>query len=188
MRHIDEPSRHKKGCKSTLAAYGSQKKALESEGIEARTLQSFLKAKNKKLNSGTVIFVDGSSVVPARQTLETMNIVEAHHARVVFLGDTAQTKAIEASKPFEQLLKAGMQSTEIRTIQRQKEPELLKAVELAAVGKTADTLAHVTRIHEVKEAADRYAQVVKDLRRPVAGRTLTDARDHWHEPESQGDQ
>jgi ATP-dependent exoDNAse (exonuclease V) alpha subunit len=144
-----------------LAPYGSQKKALESEGIEARTLQSFLKAKNKKLNSGTVIFVDEAGVIPARQMLETMKIVEAHHARVVFLGDTAQTKAIEAGKPFEQLLKAGMQSTEIRTIQRQKEPELLKAVELAAVGKTADSLAHVTRIHEVKEAPDRYAQIVK---------------------------
>ncbi|MDR5826271.1 MobF family relaxase [Caballeronia sp. LP006] len=144
-----------------LAPYGSQKKALESEGIEARTLQSFLKAKNKKLNSGTVVFVDEAGVIPARQMLETMKIVEAHHARVVFLGDTAQTKAIEAGKPFEQLLKAGMQSTEIRTIQRQKDPELLKAVELAAVGKTADSLAHVTRIHEVMEAADRYAQIVK---------------------------
>ncbi|BBQ03489.1 hypothetical protein BSFA1_86170 (plasmid) [Burkholderia sp. SFA1] len=146
---------------TALAPYGSQKKALESEGIEARTLQSFLKARNKKLTSNTVVFVDEAGVIPARQMLETMKIVETHGARVVFLGDTAQTKAVEAGKPFEQLLNAGMQSTEIRTIQRQKEPELLKAVELAATGRTAESLAHVTRIREVKDSSRRYDEIVE---------------------------
>ncbi|WP_407643025.1 AAA family ATPase [Caballeronia glebae] len=146
---------------TALAPYGSQKKALESEGIEARTLQSFLKAKNKKLDSNAVVFIDEAGVIPARQMLDTMKIVEAHGARVVFLGDTAQTKAIEAGKPFEQLLNAGMQSTEIRTIQRQKDPSLLKAVELAAIGKTAASLAHVTCVREVKDSSVRYAQIVK---------------------------
>jgi conjugative relaxase-like TrwC/TraI family protein len=146
---------------TALAPYGSQKKALESEGIEARTLQSFLKAKNKKLDSNSVVFIDEAGVIPARQMLDTMKIVEAHGARVVFLGDTAQTKAIEAGKPFEQLLNAGMQSTEIRTIQRQKDPSLLKAVELAAIGKTAGSLAYVTRVREVKDSSARYDQIVK---------------------------
>ncbi|MDR5785254.1 MobF family relaxase [Caballeronia sp. LP003] len=146
---------------TALAPYGSQKKALEAEGIEARTLQSFLKAKNKKLNSHSVVFVDEAGVMPARQMLETMKIVQEHGARVVFLGDTAQTKAVEAGKPFDQLLKAGMTSTEIRTIQRQKDPELLKAVELAATGRTADSLAHVTRIREVKDPSARYSEIVE---------------------------
>lgn len=81
--------------------------------------------------------------------------------RASSLGDTAQTKAVEAGKPFEQLLNAGMQSTEIRTIQRQKEPELLKAVELAATGRTAESLAHVTRIREVKDSSRRYDEIVE---------------------------
>ncbi|GAB5097488.1 MobF family relaxase [Caballeronia sp. HLA56] len=146
---------------TALAPYGSQKKALESEGIEARTLQSFLKAKNKKLDSNMVVFIDEAGVIPARQMLETMKIVQEHGARVVFLGDTAQTKAVEAGKPFQQLLNAGMQSTEIRTIQRQKDPDLLKAVELAATGKTADSLAYVKRIREVKDSSSRYGEIVK---------------------------
>ncbi len=146
---------------TALAPYGSQKKALEGEGIEARTLQSFLKAKDKKIDGNTVVFIDEAGVIPARQMLETMKIIEAAGARAVFLGDTAQTKAIEAGKPFEQLLDAGMQSTEIRTIQRQKDPELLKAVELAAVGKAADSLAHVTRVRQVEDSFDRYSQIVQ---------------------------
>ncbi|MCI1047055.1 MobF family relaxase [Caballeronia zhejiangensis] len=146
---------------TALAPYGSQKKALEDVGIEARTLQSFLKAKNKKLDDHTVVFIDEAGVIPARQMLETMKVIEATGARAVLLGDTAQTKAIEAGKPFEQLLDAGMQSTEIRIIQRQKDPELLKAVELAAVGKAADSLAHVTHIHEVKDSSERYSAIVQ---------------------------
>ncbi|SAL79647.1 MobF family relaxase [Caballeronia telluris] len=146
---------------SALAPYGSQKKALEESGIETRTLQSFLKAKNKKLDGNTVVFIDEAGVIPARQMLETMKVIEATGARAVFLGDTAQTKAIEAGKPFEQLLAAGMQSTEIRTIQRQKHPELLKAVELAAVGKAAASLAHITRVREVKDSNQRYSAIVQ---------------------------
>ncbi|SAL07121.1 ATPase AAA [Caballeronia calidae] len=146
---------------SALAPYGSQKKALEDVGIEARTLQSFLKAKNKKLDDNTVVFIDEAGVIPARQMLETMKVIEATGARAVFLGDTAQTKAIEAGKPFEQLLDAGMQSTEIRIIQRQKDPALLKAVELAAAGKAADSLAHVTHVRELKDSSERYSAIVQ---------------------------
>lgn len=146
---------------TALAPYGSQKKALESEGIEARTLQSFLKARDKKIDGNTVVFIDEAGVIPARQMLETMKIIEAAGARAVFLGDTAQTKAIEAGKPFEQLLNAGMQSSEMRTIQRQKDPELLKAVELAAVGQSAESLAHVTKVRQVQDSSERYGAIVQ---------------------------
>jgi len=145
---------------TALASYGSQKKALEEVGIESRTLQSFLKAKNTKLDSNAVVFIDEAGVIPARQMLETMKVIEAAGARAVFLGDTAQTKAIEAGKPFEQLLDAGMQSTEMRIIQRQKDPELLRAVELAAAGKAADSLAHITCVREVKDSSERYSAIV----------------------------
>ncbi len=146
---------------TALAPYGSQKKTLEGAGIEARTLQSFLKAKNRKVDGNTIVFIDEAGVVPARQMLETMKVIRATGARAVFLGDTAQTKAIEAGKPFGQLLDAGMQSTEMRTIQRQKDPELLKAVELAAAGNAVDSLAHVTHVREVKDSGQRYSAIVQ---------------------------
>ncbi|OXC78022.1 MobF family relaxase [Caballeronia sordidicola] len=146
---------------TTLAPYGSQKKALEAEGLDARTLQSFLKAKDKKIDGNTIVFIDESGVIPARQMHETMKAVQEAGARVVFLGDTAQTKAIEAGKPFEQLMKAGMQTSYMTTIQRQKDPDLLKAVELAAVGHSRESLAHVSAISEIREASDRYRSIVE---------------------------
>ncbi|MGV7242802.1 MobF family relaxase [Caballeronia sp. M23-90] len=145
---------------TTLAPYGSQKKALEAEGLDARTLQSFLRAKDKKIDGDTIVFVDESGVIPARQMHETMKAIQEAGARVVFLGDTAQTKAIEAGKPFDQLMKAGMQTTRMTVIQRQKDPELLKAVELAAVGQSRESLAHVSAISEIREASERYRSIV----------------------------
>ena len=146
---------------TSLAPYGSQVKALQGEGLEARTLQSFLKAKDKKIDSNTVVFIDEAGVIPARQMHETMKIIEAAGARVVFLGDTSQTKAIEAGKPFEQMMKAGMETSKLSDIQRQKDPALLEAVKLAAEGKTKDSLPLVNTIHQHKESKDRYAELVK---------------------------
>lgn len=151
------------GLKVTgLAPYGSQVKALQGEGLEARTVQSFLKAKDKKIDADTVVFIDEAGVIPARQMHELMKTIQDSGARAVLLGDTEQTKAVEAGKPFEQLMKAGMETSYLTDIQRQKNPELLKAVQLAANGNSKDSLAHVTSILNEPKAGDRYAQMVKE--------------------------
>src|SRR5260370_13970189 len=144
-----------------LAPYGSQKKAVDAQGLEARTLQAFLKAKDKKIGGNTIVFIDEAGVIPARQMHETMKVIQEAGARVVFLGDTEQTKAIEAGKPFDQLMKAGMQTSHMTHIQRQKDSELLRAVELAAVGQSRESLAHVSTIEEIKSPAERYRSIVK---------------------------
>ncbi|HCA1452706.1 TPA: conjugative relaxase [Klebsiella pneumoniae] len=145
---------------TSLAPYGSQVKALQAEGLEARTLQSFLKARDKKIDSNTVVFIDEAGVIPARQMHEAMKTIEAAGARVVFLGDVAQTKAIEAGKPFEQLMKAGMETSRLTDIQRQKDPQLLEAVKLAAEGKAKQSLPLVNEIREIKEDGARYQAIV----------------------------
>lgn len=131
---------------TSLAPYGMQKKALEAEGLEARTVSAFLHAKDKRLDNKTVVFVDEAGVIPARQMQALMKVIQESGARAVFLGDTAQTKAVEAGKPFEQLQKAGMQTSRLQDIQRQKNPELLEAVKLAAHGESAKSLARVSEI------------------------------------------
>ncbi|BEG56124.1 hypothetical protein VEV11M_45170 (plasmid) [Escherichia coli] len=124
------------GLKVTaLAPYGTQKKALEDDGLPARTVAAFLKAKDKKLDEKSVVFIDEAGVIPARQMKQLMEVIEKHNARAVFLGDTSQTKAVEAGKPFEQLIKAGMQTSYMKDIQRQKNEVLLEAVKYAAEGK-----------------------------------------------------
>jgi len=146
---------------TSLAPYGSQVKALQDEGIESRTLASFLKAKDKKIGPDSVVFIDEAGVIPASQMEQTLKTIKEHGARVVFLGDTKQTKAVEAGKPFEQLINAGMETSYLKDIQRQKNPELLKAVLMAAEGQSKSSLAYVTKINELENGADRYREIVK---------------------------
>ncbi|EEY4650066.1 conjugative relaxase [Salmonella enterica subsp. enterica serovar Agona] len=147
---------------TSLAPYGSQVKALQAEGLESRTLQSFLRASDKKIGPGSVVFIDEAGVIPARQMEETMRVIRDAGARAVFVGDTKQTKAVEAGKPFEQLIKAGMETAYMKDIQRQKDPELLKAALNAAEGKIKASLTHVTSIVEEKNHDQRYRRIVGD--------------------------
>ncbi|MGN5606115.1 MobF family relaxase, partial [Xanthomonas citri pv. mangiferaeindicae] len=50
-----------------LAPYGNQVKALKNEGLEAHTLASFLRTKDKPIDGKTIIVLDESGVVGARQ-------------------------------------------------------------------------------------------------------------------------
>jgi len=145
-----------------LAPYGNQVKALKNEGLEAHTLASFLRTKDKPIDSNTIIVLDESGVVGSRQMEQVMRIVEAAGARMVLIGDTKQTEAIEAGKPFAQLQHDGMQTTRISEIQRQKEPELKAAVEHAAEGRVSQSLKHLTHVEELKERTARHRAIVND--------------------------
>ncbi|WP_080932681.1 MobF family relaxase [Xanthomonas albilineans] len=148
-----------------LAPYGNQVKALKNEGLDAHTLASFLHTKNKPIDGRTVVILDEAAVVGARQMEQVMRLVEQHGARMVLLGDTKQTEAIEAGKPFAQLQKAGMQTARIHKIQRQTDPELKKAVELAAAGRAGDSLAQLRHVEEIQAPTDRRSTIVADYMR-----------------------
>ena len=47
----------------------------------------------------------------------------------MLIGDTRQHQGVDAGKPFEQLQHAGMRTAQLDQIVRQKDPELLAAVE-----------------------------------------------------------
>lgn len=147
---------------TSLAPYGSQVKALQEEGLESRTLASFLKAADKKIGPDSVVFIDEAGVIPARQMQETMRVIKEAGARAVFLGDTKQTKAVEAGKPLEQMINAGMQTSYMKDIQRQKNPELLKAALLAAEGHASKSLAHIPAIVQEVDKHERHHRIVKD--------------------------
>lgn len=117
-----------------LAPYASQVKALNELGVEAQTVASFLtrKALHRQLDERAVVLLDEGSVVPAYQMANLMSLVERTGARMVIIGDKKQTQAVEAGKPFEQLLDAGMRTAYLSEIQRQKDPRLKAAVVHAA--------------------------------------------------------
>lgn len=144
-----------------LAPYGSQVKALRELNVQANTLASFLRAKEKAIDARTVLVIDEAGVVPSRLMEQTLKLAERAGARVVLLGDTAQTKAIEAGRPFDQLQKAGMQTAHMREIQRQKDPELKTAVELAAQGQTTPSLERIKDVVEIQEHHERRSAVAR---------------------------
>ncbi|WIN10157.1 MULTISPECIES: MobF family relaxase [Pseudomonas] len=145
-----------------LAPYGNQVAALKNEGLDAHTLASFFHTKEKNLDEKTIIILDEAGVVGARQTEQLMRLVEKSGARLVQLGDTKQTEAIEAGKPFAQLQQAGMQTARISEIQRQKDPMLKRAVEFAAEGLTRKSVENIAHVEELRFAGDRHKAIVND--------------------------
>lgn len=157
-----------------IAPYGSQVKALQQSGFEAQTVMAFVRAKERNLDSKTVLVLDEAGVMPTRLMERTLREAEKAGARVVLLGDTGQTKAIEAGKPFEQLQAAGMQTVKLDEIIRQNDPRLKSAVIDAAHGRSVDALAKITDVAVIPENEARWTRIVKDyMAMPVADRSET---------------
>ena len=145
-----------------IAPYGNQVKALKNDGLDAKTLASFLYSRNKKINEKTVVVLDEAAIVGSRQMGDLMRAVAEAGSRLVMLGDTKQTEAIEAGKPFAQLQYAGMETARISEILRQQNPQLKRAVENVVAGRTQDSLRDIS-IVQVKDATARHQNVVDDL-------------------------
>jgi conjugative relaxase-like TrwC/TraI family protein len=145
-----------------LAPYGSQVKALRELGIPANTLASFLRGKDKHINANTLVILDEAGVVPARLMEQTLKLIEKQAARMVMIGDTHQTKAIEAGRPFDQLQTSGMQTTLMDEIQRQKNPLLKKAVQKAFKRQITESLTHIQTLREIPQPHKRFEKIADE--------------------------
>ena len=146
-----------------LAPYGGQVDVLKELGFKSRTLASFLKVKDKAIDDRTLIVIDEAGVVPTRLLAKTMELAERAKARVILIGDTAQTKAIEAGNPFDQLQKAGMQTAYMQEIKRQQNQELKQAVTFAAENKLEDSLKSLKDVTEIKDNQRRLETIAQDF-------------------------
>lgn len=128
-----------------LAPYGSQVNNLRDDGIAAKTVSSFLNARDKQrakhdMGPNTVVVIDEAGVIPVRQMDKLLAQVQATGAKIVTLGDTAQTKAVEAGRAFALLQEQGMKTVVMGDIQRQQSARLREAVTLAATGRASESL------------------------------------------------
>ena len=142
---------------------------LREEGIEATTLQSFL-ARGKNHPSATtasphLYMLDESSLASTRQMRSFLEKLKPED-RVLVIGDTAQHQGVDAGRPFQQMQEAGMRTSQLDQIVRQrKNPELLEAVNHLAKGETAkgiEKLAHQGRITQVADPIERIAAIARD--------------------------
>lgn len=114
---------------------------LRDAGVTATTLQGFL-ARGKQGNtagdpaSRHLYLLDESSLASTRQVKAFLDKIEPQD-RVLLIGDTRQHQGVEAGKPFQQLQDGGLRTAQLDQIIRQKDPGLLKAVELLASGESA---------------------------------------------------
>ena len=138
---------------------------LREAGIEANTLQSFLaRQKDGDPASKHLYMLDESSLASTRQMRAFLEKIGPED-RVLVIGDTRQHQGVDAGRPFQQMQEAGMQTSRLETIVRQKDLELLHAVQHLATNETEKgiaLLAQQGRVTELANATDRVAAIAKD--------------------------
>jgi conjugative relaxase-like TrwC/TraI family protein len=138
---------------------------LRDAGIEADTLQGFL-ARSRNSSDPTqkhLYMVDESSLASTQQMRDFLGKIGLQD-KVLLIGDTRQHQGVDAGKPFEQLQQAGMQTAQLDQIVRQKDPELLKAVEHLSKNETAigvQMLQQQGRVTEIVDPQQRIEAIAK---------------------------
>jgi conjugative relaxase-like TrwC/TraI family protein len=142
---------------------------LREEGIEATTLQSFL-ARGQNHPSATtasrhLFMLDESSLASTKQMRAFLEKLKPED-RVLVIGDTAQHQGVDAGRPFEQMQDAGMRTSQLDQIVRQrKDPALLEAVQHLAKGETVQGIKMLDeqgRITQISDPKERITAIAKD--------------------------
>lgn len=158
-----------------LAPSASAARQLAGTGIDAVTIASFMHASSKGLSSNVLLIVDEAGMISTRQMHVILSEAEKAGSRVVLVGDTSQLQSVEAGKPFAQLQANGMRTCVVSEIQRQKNPLLKQAVEMAVDGQVAMAVELLGKhIHEIPDAAERFERIASDyVALPDAERAAT---------------
>ena len=144
----------------------------EAAGISADTLQAYLAMGTREQAmtnpddpaNRRLFLVDESSLTSTHQMKEFLDRLGPQD-RVLLIGDTRQHQAVDAGKPFEQLQDAGMRTAQLDQIVRQKDPELLKAVEHLARNETHTGISLLQaqgRVTELSNPQERIAAIARD--------------------------
>jgi len=141
---------------------------LRDSGIAADTLQGFLARGGQEQFAGDperkhLYMLDESSLASTKQMRDFLERIGSQD-KVVLIGDTRQHLGVDAGKPFEQLQEAGMRTAQLDQIIRQKDPELLKAVEHLSKNETTLGIAVLQQhgcISQIVEPQERYEAIAK---------------------------
>jgi len=127
-------------------------------------LQGFLARSKQPTPERHLYMVDESSLASTKHVRDFLQKLDPGD-RVLFIGDTRQHQGVEAGKPFEQLQQAGMKTAKLDQIVRQKDPELLRAVEHLSRGEIAEGIALLEqqgRVTEISDPQKRIASIARN--------------------------
>ncbi len=138
---------------------------LREAGIEANTLQSFFaRQKDGDPDSRHLYMLDESSLASTKQMRAFLEKIGPAD-RVLVIGDTRQHQGVDAGRPFQQMQEAGMRTAKLDTIMRQRDPDLLRAVQHLAANETEKGIALLAdqgRVTQLASAPERIAAIARD--------------------------
>lgn len=137
---------------------------LRDVGISADTLQGFLARSRQPTPDRHFYMVDESSLASTTQGRDFLRKLSPGD-RVLFIGDSRQHQGVDAGKPFQQLVEAGMHTVRLDQIVRQKTPELLQAVEYLSrgeIGAGVALLEQQGRVTEISDPRKRVAAIARN--------------------------
>jgi conjugative relaxase-like TrwC/TraI family protein len=142
---------------------------LRDAGIPAETLQAFLARGGTERSAGDpnarhLYMLDESSLASTRQMQAFLEKIGPQD-RVLLIGDTRQHQGVDAGKPFEQMQEAGMRTSQLDQIVRQKDPELLRAVEHLSRNEAnagVQLLREQGRVNEIPDRQQRIEAIAKE--------------------------
>jgi ATP-dependent exoDNAse (exonuclease V) alpha subunit len=148
-----------------FAPTGTAADLLAESGIRTTTLQKFVVTPqiNSAAEDKMLYIMDESSLSDTRNMFRFLQKV-GPSARILLVGDSGQHQAVEAGAPFEQFVKAGMQTANLDEIVRQKS-DLRKPVEQLAqrdVVGAVKTLFEQGRVTEIIDDEDRLRAIASD--------------------------
>jgi len=163
LKTVREAAEHRGMIVEGFAPTSRAAHQLRDAGINADTLQGYLARHKQPTPERHLYMVDESSLASTKQVRDFLTKLDPGD-RVLFIGDTRQHQGIEAGKPFEQLVDAGMKTARLDQIVRQKNPELLCAVEHLSRGEVAEGVSLLEQQGRVTEIADPEKRIASIAR------------------------
>ena len=138
---------------------------LREVGISAGTLQGFLaRAHGSQVPGRKYLYmIDESSLTSTEQMRDFLRRIGPED-KALLVGDIRQHQGVDAGKPFEQLQQAGMRTAQLDQIVRQRDPQLLQAVEHLSRNETAvgmQMLQRQGRVTEITVPHERIAAIAR---------------------------
>lgn len=138
---------------------------LRDANISADTLQGFISKGGEATDNPHLYMLDESSLASTIQMRDFLGKIGPDD-RVLFIGDTQQHQGVDAGKPFDQMQQAGMKTSILDKIMRQRDPDLLKAVEHLSrpneTGIGVKMLQDQGRVHQIDDQGARI-NAIADL-------------------------
>lgn len=130
--------------------------------IQSRTVASLLASGGARLDESHVLVVDEAGQLGNRQAVRLLEISRTTGARLLLLGDTRQTGAIEQGKPFWLMQRLGLPKAELREPVRQETDKMTQAVRLARLQNYDGSLGALDKVSSGESSEKLAVSLVAD--------------------------